>query len=393
MYIVQTAIIITQVPNPAYPNRTFVLNFNFVTEFNASDGWRDLTNKAKIIIPKNIYYIDGNGRRINLGNNNANIGGFDSDVPIFLRGDRVTIRSGYKYNNGSRDILDQAEMFSGFITEVGAKMPIVLSCEDNMYKLKQIPAPNKLFPAKTYTLESILRELLAGTEFTVNALTQTSIGDFRTQNETVCDVLARIRKDYHFESYFRGNELRCGSIVYIEEEAKTQKFIFQENIIEDDLVYRRKDDVVLSAVAYSVNKTSFEKTTKDGHTKSKKERLEVTVTFQNGVFTSKKKELGQKAEFPPNYTGERRTLYFWDVKDANKLIELAKAELTKYYYTGLKGKFTTFGIPFVRQGDNADISDRILPERSGVYKIKSVEYSLSVDGGLRQEIELDYRIR
>lgn len=386
-----TSIFINQVPSVSWPTRSNRLFFDFVNEIESQDSWEDFTNDAKFTIPKNIYYIDQNKRRVNLGNTNTNIGGFEG-VPTFLRGDEIIIITGYRYTEGENEMLNTAIIFSGFVTQVNSKKPITIHCEDNMYKMKQIPAPNKVFKASEYTLEKILNELLAGTQFTVNALTKTSIGDFRTQNETVCDILSRLRNDYHFESYFRGNELRCGSQVYIEAEADTQAFTFQENIIEENLIYNRKDDVVLSALAYSINKKEINIMTKDGNIKTRKERLEVLVTYQRGVFTANKKAPGQKADFPANYTGERRTLFFWDITDINILIQKAEEELKKYYYTGFKGTFTTFGIPFVRQGDNAQLIDKILPERNGIYKIKSVKYRLTFEGGLRQEIELDYRI-
>ena len=50
-------------------------------------------------------------------------------------------------------------------------------------------------------------------------------------------------------------------------------FIFQHNIIEDNLSYMRKDDIVLSAIAYSINKKELSETTKDGKAKTKQERL------------------------------------------------------------------------------------------------------------------------
>lgn len=393
MFIVTTKIFINQVPNLTFPTRNGEFVFDFVTEFESSDSWRDFTNNAKITLPKNVYYTDHSGKRVYLGNVSTNLGGFSSNIPSFLKGDEITIISGYKYMRGGQEIEDTATFFTGFISKVSSKKPFTLECEDNMYKLKQLPAPNKLFLAKSYTLESMLRELLQGTQFTVNALTKTSIGDFRVQNETVMDVLSRLRKDYHFESYFRGNELRCGSLVYIEADAKNYNFIFQNNIISDELEYSRKDDIVLSAIAYSVNKNQVNTITKDGHPKTKMERLEVLVTYQNGTFRSEVKPAGGKADFPPNYTGERRTLYFWNVATTDQLIQLAQAELIKYYYTGFKGKFTTFGIPFVRMGDNVSLYNPVLPEQNGQYKVKSVEYKLSIGGGLRQTIELDYKIK
>jgi hypothetical protein len=99
----------------------------------------------------------------------------------------------------------------------------------------------------------------------------------------------------------------------------------------------------------------------------------------------------KETPLPPNTGGERRTLHFLGAKTTNELAKLAENELRKYYYTGLKGKFVTFGIPYVRHGDNVDILDAILPERNGRYKVKAVQYSGGVIG-LRQEIELDYLI-
>ena len=391
-----TNISFVQQPSASSPARTKTLTYNFVHEFEAEDSWADLTNGGKITLPKNVYVKDATGKSVPLGGTNVNIGGFDNNAPLFLKGDQVTIIAGYKYFNGQKkEVISTNQIFAGFVSGVSSKKPIQVICEDNMFKLKQIIAPNKVFPASQYTLEGILTELLQGTGFTVNVLTDTSFGDFRTQNETVAEVLARLKKDYHFESYFRGNELRSGATVYIENDAIAdgQKvFHFQDNIISDELEYKRKDDINLSAIAYSVNKNELQVTTKDGNVKTRKERLEVLVSIRNdGNFTKSIKPAGSKADFAPNTAGERRTFYFWNITDPNQLITLAENQLKKYYYTGLRGHFTTFGLPFVQQGDNVDILDDVLPERNGRYKVKAVKYKGGV-GGLRQEIHLDYQI-
>ncbi len=392
MLIVITQIIITQVPSQAFPARKGEFTFDFVTEFEANDSWRDFTNECSITLPKNVYYINESGQRVNLGNVQTNLGGFNNPHPAFLKGDTVQLTAGYSYKWKNQAYKDTAVLFEGFIRKVSSKNPFVIQCEDNMFKLKQLPAPNKLFLGSHYTLETMLAELLTGSGFTVNQTASTNIGDFRTQNETIMDVIARLRKDYHFEAYFIGSQLYCGAFVVYLNPGNNYQFVFQENIISDDLEYNRRDDIVLSALAYSVNKVTVQGTTIDGATKTKHQRLEALVTYQNGKFTSKINPPGQKADFPPNYTGERRTLYFWNITDPNKLVALAQAELTKYYYTGFKGRFTTFGVPFVKQGDNAEIYDAVLPERNGMYKIRSVEYKFSIDEGLLQVIELDYRI-
>lgn len=397
MYRVITKTTFVQTPNADFPNRNRTIVYNFLNQYEAEDTWQELTNDCKLTLPKNVYVKDATGKLVYLGGTNVNIGGFGNNAPLFMRGDKVTLEAGYRFYDaqGNEKVLTSV-IFSGYVRTVGSKKPFVLECEDRMYLLKQIVAPNKTYPAGT-TVESILTDLLKGTGFTVNALTDTTLGEFQTHNETVAEVLGRLQKDYHFYSYFRGNELRCGSIVYVEQDAidsGKKVFKFQHNIIDDDLKYNRTDDLELSAVAYSVNKIELAgTTTRSGKRKTKHKRLEALVTIRNGKVTSyARKDNSLESDFAPNVNGERRTLYFWDVPNTDKLIALATAELKKYYYQGFRGKFTTFGIPFVRQGDNVDVIDPILPERNGRYKCRAVKYSGGVQQGIRQEIELDYLI-
>lgn len=385
----ETRIVITQ----NSPGRDKTLKFDFVSEFDATDTWVDFTNQANVKLPKNIYAKDETGKLYPLGGENKNAGGFSNDNPLFLKGDIITINFGYRYQDKlGKEFLElpKEPIFSGFITEVKSKKPIELKCEDNMYKLKQISAPNKTYPA-SMAWEDILRSLLKGTEFTVNALTSTKLGEFTTQNETIAQVLERVRKDYHLEAYFRGNEIRCGAKVYIDSEAVENTFEFQSNIISDDLAYKKKEDVILSAVCYSVNKNELTTTTKTGKTKTKQERVEILVYWDKDLkdFKYQKKEKGK--DYPQNVEGERRTLYFFDIQSAGELFNKGVDELKKFYYTGFKGKFTTFGMPYVRMGDNVTIKDKILPERNGKYKVKGVNYSGGTSGH-RQEIILDYKI-
>lgn len=389
MYRCVTNITVTQQPSQAWPNRKTVLNFDFVVTYECSDNWRDLTNKGKLVIPKNLYFRDANGKLQPLHGTNINIGGFSSNAPLLLRGDRVTIVSGYKYfTTGNREITDTATLFNGFISKVGSKIPIECDIEDNMWLLKQTPVATHTF-AKTDSLKSILQFILKGTKFTINALTSTTFGSFTVGNETACQVLQRLQKTFGFESYFRGDELRCGVLVYIPGEGVQQNFFFQQNIIEDELEYVRKDDITLSAVAHNTIEETTGKLTKTGLAKTKKVRLEVLVTLKNGVKTIRQINKGDTV--PTNSEGERRTLFYPGAKTVKQLADLAFAEIEKYYYTGLKGNFTTFGIPYVRQGDIANIKDPILPERNGQYMIKEVEYSGGI-GGLRQKIHLDFKL-
>lgn len=396
MFRIITDIKIEQQPSREWPKRSTILNFDFVTDFECSDSWRDLTNKGKITIPKNLYFKDQNGKLQPLNGPNVNVGGFSSSAPLFLRGDKVTINAGYKYyNKAHREIEDTAQYFSGYITKVNSKIPIELELEDNMWKLKQVPVESHTF-SKSDTLESIMKFLLKGTKFTTKATTQTTFGTFYIGNETAAQVLQRLQKSYGFEFYFRGNELRGGALIYIESEAVTETFKFQENIIDDEMNYNRKDDIVLSAVAHNTIVEETGKFCKDGTKKTKNTRLEVLVTIKNNTTLSELpytvRIINKGDIVPENNDGERRTLFFPGETTVNGLAEAAYNELKKYYYTGFKGGFETFGIPLIKQGDNVIIEDSILPERNGTYKVKSVNYSGGGGIGLMQKIKLDYKI-
>jgi len=367
------------------PKRDLSLFFDFVNEFEATDIWTDLTNTCKIKFPKNIYFKDAKTGAL------TPLGGTTTSKQInelFLRGDKVSVSYGYYLEDGRRTADSVNKVFEGYISAVHSKKPIELDCEDNMWLLKQISVKRQTI-SKTKSIQTFLTEVLTGTGLTVNTSTNITIGEFIVQNETVAQFLARLRKEFHLESYFYGSELRVGLSPYSLVNATLRTFIFQQNIISDELEWRRKDDVKLSAVCQSINTVVQSSTNKKGEAKTKKEQLSVLVYNDNGTFKYIKKEKG--VDFPANEEGERRTLFFPNVLEASKLFELGVAELKKYYYEGFAGNFTTFGYPKVKMGDNVKIIDKLMPDRDGTYLVRGVEFSGGTNGH-RQKITLDYKL-
>jgi hypothetical protein len=403
MYRVKTRITFTQLKsyrdvNGIMQARNGTLLFNFCHEFNVKTSWNTLTDDGEITLPKNIYVLDKNGVKTNLGSTNINIGGFVAS-PYFLRGDKVKIESGYiYYDRSGNELAPMKNVFEGYISDVTSKKPFVIKVQDNMYLLKETPAVGlngrKFFSGKTYKVEDILREMFKsnGLNFTVNAITGTTISDVIVQTESIAQFLERLRKEYHFESYFQGTELRVGSQPYLPSDNVGKPkivFKFQQNIISEDLEYRRKDDIILSAVIKNTQDVATGATTKDGQAKTKKQKTEILITFQNGSAVPTI-VIGTKGNpLPANTGGERHDFYFSGTQA--EMIAKGTDKLRSYYYTGFKGKFTGFGIPYAVFGDNIDLLDAKLPERNGRYKVKSVEYSGGVNGN-RQVIELDYLI-
>lgn len=241
-----------------------------------------------------------------------------------------------------------------------------------MYILKQTTAPNKVYKG---TVEDMVTELISPLGFGLVKHPQgitTNVGIFRTQDETIGQVLDRLRKDYRIESWFRGDNLHCSAIVYFPNEIASpqQVFEFQSNIIDDNLEYSRIDDITLGANCYSINKVELTTTNKAGKSKTKQKRLSAFV--------------GKKG-------GEIRTLYFVDVKSEAELKQMGEERLRRFYYEGYRGTFKTFGEPFVKHGDIVVIRDKVLTEREGSYFVKSVKREFGFDVGYRQELELDLR--
>lgn len=364
--------------------RSLEITFDFCHAFKIESSWEDLTSTAEITMPRKIRGKNQYNADFSLYSKDFNVGGFNNDNPLIKRGDRVQIYAGYTQNGNNSTGL----WFDGFISQVDTGKPFVLKCEDYMWKLKQTPAPNKIW--KGYTISSMLREMLQGTDVTLNSTSNIGItydvGYFTTHNMSIAQVLEKLRKDVNLYSYIRGTELRVGYPLYIESEATTHTFTFQKDIIDNDLVYKRKDDVVLSAIAKTID-TQTTGTTKSGKTKIKKVRKQILVYLKNGQFTSE--DITDK-DAPANVEGERRTFNYFPDTATDIMISDAKERLKKYYYSGYKGTFLTFGYPFVQHGDNVTIVNPVLVEMQDTYKVKKVTYTGGVNG-LRQEILLDYK--
>ena len=382
------------ITNITITTATKTLFFDFVNHWEFSNNWEDLSAQGKIIFPKNIYIRDTktNKRYPLFGKNKAT-------GEMFKKGDKVKIQTQYVYwdENLNEKRTPLTTIVEGFISNVKIEMPVTLEFEDNMYLLKKTPMINKSYNG-SQSIESILNEALQvtnstfGTNFKCETTSKTLVSWdnslLTAENETLATFLAKLKKDAFIFTYFRGDTLRVGRSVYIDAEAQTKIFEFQNNIISSDLSFKRKDDMVLSAVA-SNHIQEQTGTTKDGKAKIKNSRIEVLVTLQNDKVISKVVKSGDKPD--PNTDGERRTFTFLEAKSEADLIRLATEALKKYYYSGLKGKFTTFGTPYVQFGDQCQIINNKLPEQNGVYKIKGVEYSGGVEG-MRQIIQLDYKV-
>jgi hypothetical protein len=394
MLILRSYIKLTQKPTESYPNRNRIIVFDFVNDIEINSSWQNLTDTGKMIMPKKIYYEDEFGKNITFEGRNI-ISGDELGEPLILRGDSIKIDLGYTYeifttDNQREEVTEYNTVFDGYISNVDNRMPIEIQFEDKMWLLKQVQAPNKTYSG---TIEEMLTEMLKlvpNQPLTMSNFVSTKVGDFTTRNETVAQVLERIQRDFRFESFIRNNELRCAYLVYYPQDNVDHVFKFQYNIIDDDLLYKRTDDVRIGIEVKSSQLIEVSgKKNKDGTTKFKTDKLHYFAYYE-GLSTERQLKIVPIEEKPTAFDGEIRTINGMKM-EKETLIEYVDKEIKRISYDGWRGKFTTFGLPMVKHGDTVQIIDEIIPERTGKFKVKSVRTTFGMSG-FRQEVYLDLRV-
>lgn len=296
----------------------------FVTSVEITRDTEKLTDECKITLPKRIKW-DG-----------------EAQIPL-KRGDSIKVWTGYGE--------DLELAFAGYVRSVGIKTPIVLTCEDEMFKLKQMPCVKKAY--KTVTLETLLKDQgLDG----VKVFGEQNLGQFRVTDDTVAALLGRLQ-DSGIRSFYRYEDgkpvLYCG-VIFERDTKPSQVFATGVNIISDSsLEQQLAANIRLCVKAVSIMPNN------------KKIKVEV----------------GDK-------DGEHRTLHTYN-KSESELKAWAEQEIKRLKVDGLKGSFTTFGYRLVDKLDAIGI--KIDGNKMGVYQVQKnvIKYGT---GGYRQEITLGQRV-
>lgn len=381
---------------------------------------------------------------------NAILGGVDNSMniaPLIMKGDLVFIQDGYwNRNENGEDIQRGNTPFSGYISVVKSETPIVIECEDNFFLLKRTPFDstvwNKtsangntdLYSLMKHIIDLVNKQFSGNSKFNIlngsnvypvlefteipNSITsEFSLGYLEIGDLTCAEVLQKLKDQYHFESTFIDNSLYFGVTIYNDSEQfrtsnPTQSgtfFYFEDlwdngtliasaNIFDNcDLEYSNKEDVVLSAIVHCKTKKKTGRTTKDGANVTKLERIKIMVYWDIVSGEFKYVDLSEPgAVIPHNPDGGERHDFPYPV-DINatppsliSLFNYGVEHLKKYYYTGFRGSFTTFGFPFIDWNFNVNLISPIYPDRDGQYKVKKV---IKRGGdGLEQQIFLDFKI-
>lgn len=298
------------------------LVFDFVNKTEAETAWQVLTDRATIVIPRNVK-IDK-----------------DRITEYIKTGDSVKIELGYD---------DKLEVvFSGYVTHIKPRVPIEITCEDSMWKLKQL---NISYNVRKESLKDVLTRFFKGYKLDVE---DTSISRMYIDKLSGSRLLEKLKNEYSLYGFFRGETLVVGK-QYNPETANEVKFRLHYNIIDDDLIYKTKDQV----------------------------KLKVKAISNNADGSKSEVEIG-------DLEGETRTLKFYN-QSMTELKKAAHREYNRLMYDGWRGSFTAFGEPFVKHGDIVEIQYERETEKTGRYWVDKVKYSFGTNG-YRQTINLGAKV-
>ena len=300
-------------------------SFDYVNAVEITRDTEKLTTEAKITMPKKVKW-DG-----------------ADEIPV-KRGDAVTVSLGYDDN------LQTA--FVGYVRDVGFKTPIVITCEDDMFKLIQMPAKKKAY--RSVTLETLLKD--QGISYRLNIMGEQSLGAYRVTADTVAALLGKL-SEQGVRSFFRYENgesvLYCG-VLFERDTKPSQVFKTGLNIISDQSLQQQKAENM---------------------------RLRVKAVSLMPNNKKIKVEVGEA-------DGEHRTLHTYN-KTEKELKAWAGQEIKRLKRDGLIGSFTTFGHTLVDCLDAVGII--IDGVKMGVYQVKKnvIKYG---DSGFRQEISIGLRV-
>jgi hypothetical protein len=294
---------------PAHEGRQAFLIRRF-SESKIESSWRSLTDTAEITIPRKVKDFD----RLKVSE-------------WFREGDPVEIWLGYDGNLSLE--------FQGYIKKVPAGIPLIIACEDEMYKLKRSTVS---ISKKDCTLKRLLNEIAPG--YTV-VCDDSKLGNVRFSKLSPSQILEDLQKNGIY-CWFEGKELHAFG---------TSK----SNVEPVDILVER-------TAAESLKQREIEKTL-------------VIMSLIRKKGKKLRVEVGDK-EAGKRITREISGIEISEAemrREAEKLYELSKQP-------GLDGDLTLWGVPRVQHGYRMNLKSILYPEKNGTYYIDAVTKTFAPTG-------------
>jgi hypothetical protein len=294
-----------------------------VTAVQVESSWKEFTDRAEITLPRNIKALNGELKY----------------TDVFRAGDPVVIRMGYGTGEPPTE-------FAGYLSDVSAGVPVLLRCEDEMWKLKR---GSVSVVSSSITLKHLLEKACVGYKIDCPDAT---LGAVRYANVPPIKILEDIKKETGLYSYFDAEKtLHCGVIYGDQSNVQPVNIFLEKNAISESLNKKAPtDEVEIKAISILKNG----------------KKISVTVGRKGG-------------------TSVQRTYIGVTVKE--QLKKQAESDLKKYQAQGFDGSVTLFGIPSVKHGMKMHLKSEMLKNMEGIFYIESVKKSFD-NSGYRQDVTL-----
>jgi hypothetical protein len=316
--------------------------FNNCVEVEVHSGWEDMTDTCTITIPRKVKWIDKDLA--------------SGSTPALTVGNPVTVELGYDFNYST--------YFQGYITNIDAKTPVTIECQDAFWFLKQ--ASGSFSTEKGGTLEDVFdnveRVYLASSVFakynadiTFVPLANTVIGKVTANNVSMAFVISSLKKS-GIVSFMRPGNILYSGLAYYDNQRNEVLRQFDWNITEDSLEQKNATDTKIKIVVKCVDNPKNLAAVEVGDAEGE------TVTYLvSGVTTQE------------------------------QMRERGEAELPKYKFNGWVGSFTTFGDEYIKHGDVATLTDKVIKDRNGSFFVKKVTTKFGING-FRNIVELHKKL-
>lgn len=246
--------------------------------------------------------------------------------------------------------------FEGYVTNIGAEIPLLLECEDEMYKLKKMPLINHTF--KSIDLKGLLKFMVK--DYEIEALDM-PLGKFMIERATPYKVIEELKKQYGIRCYFRNKKLIAGLAIDLKPQQQ-HDFTFGKNIRKSsDLKYLTKEGRKVWIKAESMQKGSANK----------------KITY----------EFGEQGE-------SEITLHAPLNLTQKELEAFTKKTYNSRVFEGYEGNIDSWAFPRTKAGDVINLTDPNYKNkcRDGKFFIESVTVSINESDGFKRQNKLSFKI-
>jgi hypothetical protein len=278
------------------------------------------------------------------------------------RGNEIEMRVGYA-EYGLETV------FKGYVKDIENNMPLVISCENEMWRLKKITVPAETI--EKFDLKAYLQKYGEGVR--VEIVDSLSFGSINiTEEMSLAQALDKIKDTYPYAlGYFQDGIFKA--VLNTERWTTSPKPVIfdpDRNMTSDSLKYTLADDVKICMKAISIQRDNIQLV---GYAPEK-------AFIGSGNKKTPKSGWEQRQEFCPQCTTQAEVREYADRRAAEWITDK------------MEGTITAFGVPFVRKGGVVELRDADRKERDRKrFVADAVDYSFGTSG-YRQTISLGSRI-